>query len=148
VYDAAPVPLSCGKPAFAASGGDQPPGPPRIVRRQKGGGFRALQCPSDEHTAFVQNAGSTSRWVERGDDRTFTIGEGVSPGNAMKFPHDDLLPDLSALRSVRAAFARRQRWVIGSTLVIAAATAGAYAIAPRHYVANGSVWLDNSMAAA
>lgn len=66
----------------------------------------------------------------------------------MKFPHDDLLPDLSALRSMRAAFARRQRWVIGSTLVIAAATAAAFAMAPRHYVANGSVWLDNSMAAA
>ncbi|MDB5688769.1 MAG: hypothetical protein JWL91_645 [Sphingomonas bacterium] len=64
----------------------------------------------------------------------------------MKFPHDDLLPDLSALRSLRAAFVRQRRWVIGSTLIIAGVTAAAYAMAPRIYVASGTVSLDNRIA--
>jgi succinoglycan biosynthesis transport protein ExoP len=65
----------------------------------------------------------------------------------MKFAKGDFLPDLSVLRSLRAALVRRRRWVIGSTLAIAAATAAAYTMAPPAYLAQGSVWLDGSNAA-
>jgi succinoglycan biosynthesis transport protein ExoP len=66
----------------------------------------------------------------------------------MKFSRYDLLSGLSALRSIRVRLVRRRRWAIGSALIIAGVTAAAFFMAPRSYVATGSVSLDNRTAAA